>query len=130
MATPLHEDELMRTILAAVAPGTELRDGLERILRGRTGALIVFGQDKVVEEISTGGFPMDIEFSAQRLRELAKMDGAIVCDREGTRILHAATQLLPDARIETSEKAHFFRIDVAEWAAIIDAFERDAEAGR
>jgi len=34
------------------------------------------------------------------------------------------------ARIETSEKAHFFRIDIAEWAAIIDAFERDAEAGR
>ena len=103
MATPLVEDELMRTTLAAVAPGTDLRDGLERILRGRTGALIVFGMDKVVDEISTGGFPLDIEFSATRLRELAKMDGAIVCDRDGTRILRAATQLVPDSKIETSE---------------------------
>ena len=93
----------LRATLAAVAPGTELRDGLERILRGRTGALIVLGNDKVVETVSTGGFPLDIEFSATRLRELAKMDGGIVCDREVTRILRAATQLVPDPRIETSE---------------------------
>ena len=43
------DDELLRATLAAVAPGTELRDGLERILRGRTGALIVLGHDRVVE---------------------------------------------------------------------------------
>jgi len=97
------DDELLRATLAAVAPGTELRDGLERILRGRTGALIVLGNDKVVETVSTGGFPLDVEFSATRLRELAKMDGGIVCDRDVTRILRAATQLVPDPRIETSE---------------------------
>jgi diadenylate cyclase len=94
---------LLRATLAAVAPGTDLRDGLERILRGRTGALIVLGTDKVVESMSTGGFPLNIEFSSTRLRELAKMDGAIVLDREATRILHAATQLLPDPTIETTE---------------------------
>ena len=103
MPTQQNDDELVRATLAAVAPGTELRDGLERILRGRTGALIVLGNDKVVETVSTGGFPLDVEFSATRLRELAKMDGAIVCDREVTRIVRAATQLLPDPRIETSE---------------------------
>jgi diadenylate cyclase len=97
------EDEIVRATLAAAAPGTELRDGLERILRGRTGALIVLGSDRVVESIATGGFPLDIEFSATRLRELAKMDGAIVCDRDASRILHAATQLLPDPTIETAE---------------------------
>ena len=97
------EDELIRSTLAAAAPGTELRDGLERILRGRTGALIVLGSDRLVEEIATGGFPLDIEFSATRLRELAKMDGAIVCDRDASRILRAATQLLPDPSIETAE---------------------------
>lgn len=97
------EDELVRTTLAAAAPGTELRDGLERILRGRTGALIVLGNDRVVEEIATGGFPLDIGFSATRLRELAKMDGAIVCDADASRILRAATQLLPDPSIETAE---------------------------
>ncbi len=104
MAAPtLHSDELVRSTLAAVAPGTELRDGLERILRGRTGALVVLGNDKTVEHIATGGFPLDVEFSATRLRELAKMDGAIVVDRDVTRIVRAATQLVPDPSIETSE---------------------------
>ncbi len=98
-----REDDALRATLAAVAPGTELRDGLERILRGRTGALIVLGNDRVVESLSTGGFPLDIEFSATRLRELAKMDGGIVLDREASRILRAATQLVPDPGIETSE---------------------------
>ncbi|MEP7035305.1 MAG: DNA integrity scanning diadenylate cyclase DisA, partial [Actinomycetota bacterium] len=97
------DDALLRATLAAVAPGTELRDGLERILRGRTGALIVLGHDRVVEAMSTGGFPLSIDFSSTRLRELAKMDGAIVLDREGTHILRAATQLLPDPSIETNE---------------------------
>ena len=103
MAVERSEDELMRGTLAAVAPGTELRDGLERILRGNTGALIVLGYDRTVESLCTGGFPLDVEFSATRLRELAKMDGAIVVDRDVTRIVRAATQLVPDPSIETSE---------------------------
>ncbi|WP_169164493.1 DNA integrity scanning diadenylate cyclase DisA [Cellulomonas taurus] len=96
-------DDLLRSTLAAVAPGTELRDGLERILRGRTGALIVLGYDATVESICSGGFELDVEFSATRLRELAKMDGAIVMDPDRGRILRAAVQLLPDASISTSE---------------------------
>ncbi len=97
------DEDLLRATLATVAPGTELRDGLERILRGRTGALIVLGYDRVVESLSTGGFELDIEFSATRLRELAKMDGAIVLDREAGHIVRAATQLVPDPAIETRE---------------------------
>src|SRR5204862_3412486 len=80
-------EEQLRATLAAVAPGTALRDGLERILRGRTGGLVVLGFDRVVEELCTGGFALDIEFSATRLRELAKMDGAIVTDGDVSRIL-------------------------------------------
>lgn len=99
----MTDDELLRSTLAAVAPGTELRDGLERILRGRTGALIVLGQDRLMDKIATGGFPLEIEFSATRLRELCKMDGAVILDKDRTRILRAATQLVPDASIETSE---------------------------
>lgn len=93
----------LREALASVAPGTELHDGLERILRGRTGALIVLGHNDVVDSIASGGFHLDVEFSATRLRELAKMDGGIVIDPERNRIMRAAAQLLPDARIETSE---------------------------
>jgi diadenylate cyclase len=86
-----------------VAPGTPLREGLERILRGRTGALVVLGYDRQVEALCTGGFTLDVEFSATRLRELAKMDGAIVVDTKANRIVRAATQLVPDPTIHTSE---------------------------
>src|SRR5688572_33389796 len=93
----------MRTTLAAVAPGTELREGLERILRGRTGALIVLGHDRTVESICTGGFTLDVPFTATGLRELAKMDGAIIIDRDVTRILRAAVHLMPDHMIPSEE---------------------------
>jgi len=95
--------DLVLSTLAAVAPGTELRDGLERVLRGRTGALIVLGSSKVVDSISTGGFNIDIEFSATRLRELAKLDGAIVLSRDASHIHTAGVQLLPDPSIDTQE---------------------------
>lgn len=103
MSPDRTSEELLLATLRAVAPGTQLRDGLERILRGRTGALIVLGFDKAVEEMCSGGFVLDVEFSATRLRELAKMDGAIVLDHGMRRILRAAVQLLPDASIATSE---------------------------
>ncbi|MGI8701518.1 MAG: DNA integrity scanning diadenylate cyclase DisA [Nocardioidaceae bacterium] len=93
----------MRETLAAVAPGTDLREGLERALRGRTGALVVLGNDKIVESICTGGFHLDVEFSATGFRELAKMDGAIICDRDAARILRAGVHLMPDASIPTNE---------------------------
>jgi diadenylate cyclase len=97
------ELDLLRNSLARIAPGTPLRDGLERILRGHTGALIVLGQDRVVESLCTGGFPLDVEFSSTRLRELAKMDGAIVLDDSLTKIVMAATHLVPDPTIPTEE---------------------------
>src|SRR5262245_21809944 len=93
----------LRSTLARVAPGTPLRDCLERILRGRTGALIVLGYDKVVESLCTGGFPLDVEFTATRLRELCKMDGAVVLTPDGQRIVRAAVQLMPDASIPSAE---------------------------
>lgn len=96
-------EEALRATLARVAPGTPLRDGLERILRGRTGALIVLGFDRTVDSLCSGGFEIDIEFAPTRLRELAKMDGAIVCDRDATYILRAGVQLVPDPSIETQE---------------------------
>nr|WP_218875540.1 DNA integrity scanning diadenylate cyclase DisA [Janibacter alkaliphilus] len=89
--------------MAAVAPGTELRDGLERILRGKTGALVVLGYDALVDSISGGGFDLDVEFSATRLRELAKMDGAVVVDAAVSKIVKAAVQLMPDPSIPTEE---------------------------
>ncbi len=100
-----RSDEVLRLreTLAEIAPGTALRDGLERILRGRTGALIVLGHDRVVEQISTGGFELDVPFTATGLRELAKMDGGIIIDKDITRIIRAAVHLMPDHTIPSDE---------------------------
>lgn len=104
MVTDRSEETLrLRETLALIAPGTPLRDGLERILRGRTGALIVLGHDKTVEAISTGGFQLDVPFSSTGLRELAKMDGGIIIDSGITRIIKAAVHLMPDHTIPSSE---------------------------
>ena len=96
-------DDLLRSTLAKVAPGTALRDGLERILRGNTGALIVLGRDKGVDALATGGFELDVDFSAQRLRELSKMDGAVVVTGDLSKIVRASVQLVPDPSIPTEE---------------------------
>ncbi|MCW2503178.1 MAG: integrity scanning protein DisA [Actinomycetia bacterium] len=98
-----EREEKLRQTLALVAPGTALRDGLERILRGNTGALIVLGYDSDVDALCTGGFSLDVEFSATRLRELAKMDGGIVLATDGSRIVRAAVHMVPDPSIHTDE---------------------------
>jgi diadenylate cyclase len=103
VAERTEEQLRLRATLASIAPGTPLRDGLERILRGRTGALIVIGTDRLVESIATGGFDLDVPFTATGLRELAKMDGALILDRDITRILKAAVHLMPDQTIPSEE---------------------------
>ena len=102
-ADDAHRAERLRATLASIAPGTSLRDGLERILRGRTGALIVLGHDKVVDTISTGGFTLDVPFSATGLRELAKMDGAIILNEDISQIHRANVHLMPDHTIPSEE---------------------------
>ena len=95
--------DALRHALKMVAPGTELRAGLERVLRGCTGALVVLGNDATVEHISSGGFVLDVDFSATRLRELCKMDGAVILNGQATRICRASAELSPDPAIETTE---------------------------
>jgi diadenylate cyclase len=89
--------------LAMAAPGRPLRDGLDRILRAKRGALVVVGDGPDVLSICSGGFLLDAEFSPQRLSELAKMDGAIILAANASRIARANVHLMPDASIPTSE---------------------------
>ncbi|MGA2522393.1 MAG: DNA integrity scanning diadenylate cyclase DisA [Acidimicrobiales bacterium] len=93
----------MADVLALVAPGQPLRDGLERVLQANRGALVVVGDDHNVLSICTGGFLLDAEFSPQRLSELAKMDGAIILSTSADRIARANVHLMPDASIPTIE---------------------------
>ncbi|MDO5034723.1 MAG: DNA integrity scanning diadenylate cyclase DisA [Actinomycetaceae bacterium] len=97
------ETETMRRALKALAPGSEMREGLERIQHGHTGALIVLGYNKEIEELCSGGFELDVEFSGARLRELSKMDGAVILSSDYKRIRRANVQLIPDASVPTGE---------------------------
>jgi diadenylate cyclase len=89
--------------LAAVAPGTPLREGLDRILQANMGALVVVGDGPDVLSICSGGFLLDAEFSPQRLSELAKMDGAIVLASDASRIARANVHLVPNPNVPTAE---------------------------
>ena len=89
--------------LAAVAPGTGLREGLDRILQASMGALVVVGDGPEVLNICSGGFLLDAAFSPQRLSELAKMDGAIILAADASRIARANVHLVPNPNTPTSE---------------------------
>src|SRR5215208_6385725 len=93
----------MRAALAATAPGTALREGLDRILSSGMGALIVIGDGPQVLNICSGGFLLDGAFSPQRLSELAKMDGAIILAPDASRIARANVHLVPNPHVPTSE---------------------------
>lgn len=99
----LPDVHTMRDTLQRLAPGTPLRDGLDRIVRGHTGALIVLGDEENVTSICDGGFEFDVTFAATRLRELCKMDGAVVLSSDGERIKRANVQLIPSPSWPTQE---------------------------
>src|SRR5215213_1479525 len=93
----------MRNALARVAPGTPLRDGIDRVVRAKAGALLVLDDGPDVLAICSGGFLVDSPYSPQRMSELAKMDGAIILSADCTRIARANVHLVPDPTVPTSE---------------------------
>ena len=98
-----HDADLLIAALRLVAPGTPLREGIDRVLQAKMGALVVVGDGEAVQELCSGGFPLDVRFTPQRLSELAKMDGAIILSPDASRIVRANVHLVPDSSIATSE---------------------------
>ena len=74
----IKDDNEIKNILKIVTPGTNLREGLENILRAKTGGLIVLGDSEEVMNIVDGGFNINSEYTPAYIYELAKMDGAII----------------------------------------------------
>ncbi len=102
MPAPPRSEALLAA-LRLVAPGTLLREGIERIIQARMGALIVVGAGPEVLGVCSGGFLMDAEFTPQRLSELGKMDGAIILSGDCSRLVRANVHLVPDPNIPTAE---------------------------
>jgi diadenylate cyclase len=99
---PRAERALLEAI-ALVAPGTELRQGIDDIIRSHEGALIVVGDPQELSFLYSGGIRLDQPFRPQLLYELAKMDGAIIVNRPVTKLAYANVQLMPDPTIASSE---------------------------
>lgn len=100
----------MWSSLKMVAPGTLLREGIENVLRAKTGGLIVLCDDPKVREIVEGGFTINEEMTPARLYELAKMDGAIILDEKGKNIWKANVQLHPTVDTPVQETGIRHRI--------------------
>ena len=98
------KEDNITEILKLIAPGTPIRDGLENILRARTGALLLITDNNdVLKQVVDGGFTINEEYSSSKLYELAKMDGAIVLSGDLKKILYANAQLIPSHEISTLE---------------------------
>ncbi len=134
---PRRSAELLNA-LTVVAPGTQLRSGLDRILQAKMGGLVVVGDGPEVLNICSGGFLLDAAFSPQRLSELAKMDGAIILAADASRIARANVHLVPNPNVPTSETGTRHRtaervarsidvpvISISEDMAIVAVYARD-----
>jgi diadenylate cyclase len=99
---PRRDPRLLGSI-ARVAPGTDLRQGIDDIIRSHEGALIVIGDPDTLSFLYSGGMRLELNFTAQQLYELAKMDGAIIVKDNLTKIAYANVQLMPDPTISSDE---------------------------
>ncbi|MGI6230507.1 MAG: DNA integrity scanning diadenylate cyclase DisA [Tractidigestivibacter sp.] len=96
-------DARIETAVKMTAPGTALRKALDMIIAGHLGALICVGDTENVLAAGADGFALDVSFTANRLFELCKMDGAVIIDKDLTRIVRANYHLNPDPSLPTTE---------------------------
>src|SRR5579884_2194568 len=99
---PRRDPKLLAAI-QQVAPGTELRQAIDDIIRSHEGALIVVGDPAELSFLYSGGIRLDAPFRPQLLYELAKMDGAIIVDAAIKKLAWANVQLMPDPTIASAE---------------------------
>jgi diadenylate cyclase len=99
---PRRDPRLLMSI-ARIAPGTELRQGIDDIIRSHEGALVVIGDPQALSFLYSGGMKLDLPFTSQQLYELAKMDGAIIVNDDLTKLAYANVQLMPDPTISSQE---------------------------
>ncbi|MGH9023367.1 MAG: DNA integrity scanning diadenylate cyclase DisA [Acidimicrobiia bacterium] len=137
---PTRHGEALIGALRLLAPGTPLREGIDRILQANKGALIVVGDGPEVLALCSGGFLLDAEFSPQRCSELAKMDGALILAGDCSRLARGNVHLVPDPDIPTAETGTRHRtaervarqidavvISVSEAMSVVTVYRRNAK---
>ena len=99
-----------RRILERTAPGTPLREALDRVVQLGTGGLVVIADREVVAPIIAAGVELNSPFTPQSLAELCKMDRAVVVDEGLKTILYANAHLVPDPNIPSAETGTRHRV--------------------
>ena len=99
---PRRDPRLLRA-LEEIAPGTDLRQAIDDVIRSREGALWVVGDPASLSFLYSGGIRLDQPFVPQLLYELSKMDGAIIVNSALTKLAYANVQLMPDPTIPSNE---------------------------
>ncbi|RKU11795.1 DNA integrity scanning protein DisA [Candidatus Poribacteria bacterium] len=100
------ENQKTRELLATLkllSPGTHLREGIDYIIQGKTGGLIVIGDTPEILDLTEGGFRINCQYTPARLYQLSKMDGAIILSEDMKRIVRANVTLRVDPSIPSSE---------------------------
>ena len=68
------KEDPIAEILRKIAPGTPIREGLENILKAKTGALLLItDKPEVIEEVVDGGFFINEDYTSSKLYELECM---------------------------------------------------------
>jgi len=91
-------------LVKLVSPGNPLRNVIDDLTRSDLGAMIIFDSEELrSQNIVEGGFRINCRFTAQKLFELCKMDGAIIVSSDLKRILWANVVMNPDTTIHSIE---------------------------
>ncbi len=98
----LWDSKFIKTIKKLV-PGTQLREGLENILRAKMGVLVLVDNHQPLANVVDGGFSINRDFTPAGFYELGKMDGALIISADAKHILYANAQLVPNSNITTTE---------------------------
>ena len=124
----VEKEKTFIDFIKLVSPGTPVRTVIDDLVRSDLGGMIVFDSPELQQNnIIEGGFRINCRFTAQKLFELCKMDGAIIISPNLKRILYANTLMNPDTSIHsietgtrhkaaerTAKQAHTFVIAVSE----------------
>ena len=106
MRSMLIENQKTRELVATLkllSPGTPLREGIDYIIQGKTGGLIIVGDTPEILDLTEGGFRINCQYTPMRLFELSKMDGAIILSEDTKRIVRANVTLRVDPSIPSRE---------------------------
>ena len=87
----------------AIAPGTELRQGIDDIIRSHEGALIVIGDPEALSFLYSGGMRLDLAFTPSCSTSSRRWTARSSSSDDLSKLAYANVQLMPDPTISSDE---------------------------